>query len=98
VQVAGRAQTLTLRVTPRSAKPGVGPWRDGVLQVRVSPPPVEGDATGAALAAVAEALHVPRSTVRLVHGKRSRLKRVAIDRLTMRQLSQRLEDLGSEPD
>lgn len=68
--------TLTLRVTPRSAVPGVGPWRDGMLHVRVARPPTGGEATAAALTAIAEALHVPRSAVRLVRGERSRLNRL----------------------
>ena len=83
--------TLAIRVTPRSATPGVGPWRDGMLHVRVARPPTGGEATAAALAAVADALGVPRTAVRLVHGERGRLKRVAVTGLTAAALAGRLK-------
>jgi uncharacterized protein YggU (UPF0235/DUF167 family) len=87
---------LTVRVTARSSHPGVGPWRDGVLEVRVVRPATRGEATSAALAAVARALDVPRSTVRLVMGTRSRLKRVSVGSLTPAELSRRLDSLASD--
>jgi len=90
--------TLVLRVTPRSSTPGVGPWRDGVLHVRVRRPPVDGQATAAALAAVAEVLGVTRSAVSLAAGPRSRLKRVTVEGLTEVEVSRRLEDLPPGPD
>jgi len=90
--------TLTLRVTPRSPVPRVGPWRDGILQVRVARPPAGGEATAAALVAVAAALDVPRSAVRLVQGARSRHKRVVVVGLTADQLAARLARLGDAVD
>jgi uncharacterized protein YggU (UPF0235/DUF167 family) len=84
---------ITVRVTARSRRPGVGPWRDGVLEVRVARPPAKGEATSAALAAVAEALGVPRSTVRLALGARSRVKRVSVERISAAELARRLDRL-----
>ena len=92
------APNLVLRVTPRSAVPGVGPWRHGVLQVRVTRPPTRGQATGAALAALAATLDVPPSAVRLVQGARSRHKRVAVDGLTSAELARRLSHLADAPE
>jgi len=90
--------TLVLRVTPRSSTPGVGPWRDGVLHVRVRRPPLDGQATAAALAAVADALGVSRSAVSLAAGPRSRLKRVTVGGLTDVELARRLGGLSPGPD
>lgn len=87
------AASVALRVTPRSAVAGVGPWRNGVLHVRVSRPPTDGQATAAALAAVAAALDVPPSAVRLIQGARGRHKRVAVAGLTRSELAHRLEHL-----
>jgi len=60
----GRAHTgemrLTVWVRPGSARPGVGGEHDGALVVRVSPRAVDGQATAAALAAIAEAFGVRR--------------------------------------
>lgn len=70
---------LTIRVVPGSRDPGVGGRRDGALVVRVRERAVEGRATDAALAALAEALRVRRGAVSLVRGATSRTKIVDVD-------------------
>jgi uncharacterized protein len=65
---------ITVRVRPGSARPGVGGEHDGALVVRVSARAVDGQATTAALAAVAEAFGVRPHTVTLVAGATSRTK------------------------
>src|SRR5580693_4595834 len=70
---------IAIRVRPGSARPGVGGEHDGALIVRVSAQAVDGKATEAALAAVAESFGVRRSAVRLVSGASSRTKIVDID-------------------
>jgi len=66
--------------------------------VRVTPSPTDGEATAVALVALAAALDVPRSAVRLLKGDRSRLKRVVVAGLTAEQLAVRLERLGDTAD
>jgi uncharacterized protein len=70
---------ITIRVSPGSARPGVGGEHDGALIVRVSARAVDGKATEAALTAVADSFGVRRSAVRLVSGASSRTKIVDID-------------------
>jgi uncharacterized protein len=70
---------ISIRVRPGSARPGVGGEHAGALVVRVSAPAVDGKATEAALAAVADAFGVRRSAVRLVSGASSRTKIVDVD-------------------
>ena len=78
----GRAHTgemrLTVWVRPGSARPGVGGEHDGALVVRVSPRAVDGQATAAALAAIAEAFGVRRDAGTLVAGPVSRKKIVDV--------------------
>ena len=74
---------LAVRVTPRSAKPGIGGWREGAdgrdeLEVRVAEAPADGLANEAVMKLVARALGVSRAEVRLVAGAASRHKRIAI--------------------
>jgi uncharacterized protein len=69
---------ITIRVRPGSARPGVGGEQAGALVVRVSAPAVDGRATRAALAAVADAFGVRRDAVTLVTGKTSRTKVVEV--------------------
>jgi uncharacterized protein YggU (UPF0235/DUF167 family) len=70
---------LTIRVTPGSRQPGVGGSHEGAHVVRVRERAAEGRATEAALAALADALGVPRRSVRLIHGATSRAKLVEVE-------------------
>ena len=84
---------ITVRVRPGSARPGVGGEHDGALVVRVSARAVDGQATAAALAAVASAFGVRGQAVTLVTGKASRTKTLdvagadpaVLDRLLVQQ-------------
>jgi uncharacterized protein YggU (UPF0235/DUF167 family) len=69
---------ITIRVRPGSARPGVGGEHDGALVVRVSERAADGQATAAALAAVATAFGVRRHAVTLVTGASSRTKVVNV--------------------
>jgi uncharacterized protein YggU (UPF0235/DUF167 family) len=69
---------LTIRVRPGAARPGVGGDHGGALVVRVRQRAVEGQATEAALAALAVALGVRRQDVTLVTGATSRTKLVEV--------------------
>jgi uncharacterized protein YggU (UPF0235/DUF167 family) len=69
---------ITVRVRPGSARPGVGGEHKGALVVRVSQRATGGQATAAALAAVAGAFGVRRHAVTLVAGAASRTKIVEI--------------------
>jgi uncharacterized protein YggU (UPF0235/DUF167 family) len=70
---------ITLWVRPGSSRPRVGGERDGALVVQVSARPVDGQATEAALAAVAAAFGVRRRAVTLISGTASRTKVIEVD-------------------
>lgn len=70
---------VVIRVSPASSRTSVGGRRGDALVVRVTQAAVDGRATEAALAAVAEALGVRRGDVRLVRGATSRDKVVAVE-------------------
>jgi uncharacterized protein (TIGR00251 family) len=74
---------LAIRVTPRSAKPGIGGWRAGAdgreeLEVRVAEAPTDGAANDAVVKLLAKALGISRSEVSIISGHASRHKRVSI--------------------
>jgi uncharacterized protein (TIGR00251 family) len=77
------SEVLPVRVTPRSAKPGIGGWREGVdgreeLEIRVAEAPADGAANEAVIRLLAKALGVSRSELSIISGAASRHKRVAI--------------------
>jgi len=84
---------LAVVVTPRAAKERVGPYRDGELRVRVTRPPVEGEANDAVRRLVASAIGVPPSALTLDAGARSRRKRYTIAGLSEAELAARLDRL-----
>jgi uncharacterized protein len=65
---------IVIQVRPGVRRPSVGGDHDGALIVRVAARAVGGQATEAALAAVAEAFGVRRRAVTLVAGQASRTK------------------------
>ena len=71
-----RTVRITVRVRPGSAHPGVGGRHDGALVVRVRER--AGQATAAALVAVAAAFGVHRHAVTLITGESSRTKVVDV--------------------
>jgi uncharacterized protein YggU (UPF0235/DUF167 family) len=85
---------ITVRVRPGSARPGVGGGHDGALVVRVSARAVDGQATAAALVAVAEAFGVPRRSVTLVSGAASRTKVIDVPGADPDLLDRLLAQLG----
>jgi uncharacterized protein YggU (UPF0235/DUF167 family) len=70
---------VTIRVRPGAGRTAVRGEHDGALVVRVAARAVDGRATEAALAAVAEAFGVRRRAVTLVTGATSRTKVVDVD-------------------
>jgi uncharacterized protein YggU (UPF0235/DUF167 family) len=83
--------SITVRVTPRSGRTSVENGSEGVV-VRVRAAPEGGRATDEAARAVAEALGVPRTRVRLRSGTRSRTKVFEVEGLSSLDIQQRLRN------
>lgn len=76
-------QLLAIRVTPRSARPGIGRWRQAAggheeLEIRVAEAPADGAANEAVIKLLARALGVRKADLAIVAGQTSRHKRVAL--------------------
>ena len=83
-----------VRLTPRGGRDAVdGVDAEGRLAVRVSAPPVDGAANDALVRLLADALDVPRITVVIESGATSRVKRLRVDDLTPRALTDRWSGL-----
>ena len=74
---------ISVRVTPRSSRPGVRGWRVGPdgredLEVHVAAAPSDGAANDAVIALLAKALGVSRSELSIIAGATARHKRIGI--------------------
>ncbi len=69
---------LKVHVTPRGSRDQVSGWRDDVLCIKITAPPVEGAANAAVIKFVAKALGVKKGQVELVSGEKSREKTLKI--------------------
>jgi uncharacterized protein (TIGR00251 family) len=88
---------LTVRVIPRSSKPGIAGIRDGALLVRLQSPPVEGAANDELIRVMAETFGAGRRDVEIVVGERSKLKRVALNTVERHDVDATLRALGLNP-
>jgi uncharacterized protein (TIGR00251 family) len=84
---------LAVRVVPRASREEVVGFDDeGRLKVRLTAPPVEGEANRALLRFVARKLGVPRTRVTLVKGASSRTKWIEVDGLEEEELRRRFAE------
>jgi uncharacterized protein (TIGR00251 family) len=88
--MAGYAQ-IEVRVRPRGGSTELLGMRDGVLQARVSDPPVDGKANRALCKLIAKRLGIAPSRVSVVRGERSRDKVVRVEGLEPTVLEKALE-------
>jgi uncharacterized protein (TIGR00251 family) len=77
------ALVLSVRLTPRGGRDAIEGWAkaaDGSrhLKARVSAPPEDGKANDSLIRLLAKFFSVPKSSLRIVSGATSRLKRVEI--------------------
>jgi uncharacterized protein len=83
--------TIPVRVQPRASRDALGGVREGALVVRLSAPPVEGEANASLVRFLARALGVPPAAVSLVRGARGRQKLVRVSGLDAATVRERLQ-------
>ena len=84
--------TLDVRVQPRARRDSVEVDALGRIRIRLVAAPVDGKANEALVRLVAERLGVPRSSVDIVRGHRSRDKVLRIEGLSSQAALARLPD------
>jgi hypothetical protein len=88
---------LAVRLTPRGGADRIDGWGEDaqgrpLLKVRVSAPPVEGEANAALEKLLAKALGLPRSAVSVAAGQTARVKQVQVLGLDPEEIRRRLPD------
>jgi len=74
---------IGIRVTPRSAKPGIGDWKIDpggrpYLELRVAAAPADGAANDEVIKLLSKALGLAKSSLAIVSGHSARLKRIEL--------------------
>ena len=69
---------IEVKVDPRSSKKGVSGIMDNILKVKLTAPPVEGEANEQLIEVISELTGVRKSDIRIVRGLSSRRKVVEI--------------------
>ncbi len=77
-RTAAGTVTFPVRVSPRARKSSIAGVVAGALHVRVAAPPAEDRANEALRELLAERLNIPRTAVKIVRGRRGRLKQVEV--------------------
>jgi uncharacterized protein (TIGR00251 family) len=90
VKFSASGVEIDVRVIPRASKTRLAGERDGRLLVRLAAPPVDGAANSLLIEFLTQILGVPRRSVRLLAGARSREKRIAVDGMTVDEARVRL--------
>jgi len=65
---------INVKITPRAKQNKILGWRDGVLRVHITAPPVEGKANKALVAFLAKEFNAPKSSINIIKGEASRNK------------------------
>jgi uncharacterized protein (TIGR00251 family) len=84
---------LSVRVVPNASRTAFSGFRENELLLRLNAPPIEGRANKAAIAYIAHWFGVPRSSVSLVSGEKSRHKKFQIVGLNRDDFERKLADL-----
>lgn len=73
---------LEIKVQPRSSRNQILGEQDGVLRVKLTAPPVDGEANQALLEFLARQLNIPRKNLRIIRGESSRQKLLEVTGLS----------------
>ena len=92
--VAQPQATLSVRVQPRASRNEVAGLVGETLKIRLTAPPVDGEANEACLAFLAKLLDLSPSCLAIIQGERSRTKVIRIAGLTQEEVATRLAKNG----
>ena len=91
IEARGEAVLIRLRVQPRASRNSIHVSDMGEIRVALTAPPVDGAANKALCKLIADRLNVPKRTVRIESGAKSRTKTLAVQGVSL----QKVEDLFS---
>ena len=94
--MAENKATVEIHVQPGAKRNEVVGLRDDVLWVRITAPPLKGQANSALLALVAELLAISKNSIAITRGYASRNKIITIQGLSPENLTEKLAQALSQ--
>lgn len=82
---------MEVKVQPRSSRNQVAGVQNGALKIKLTAPPVDGEANAALIDFLAAYLHLPRKDITLVKGETSRHKLLEIRGLDAVELKAKID-------
>lgn len=79
--------TFSVHVQPRASKNEVCGIQGDALKLRLTSPPVEGEANRLCIEFLAKLLRIPKSSVTIIAGEKSRHKTLRITGVTAREIA-----------
>lgn len=81
-----------IKVQPRASRNEITGWQGDALKIRLTAPPVDGEANKVCLKFLADFFEVSRQQINIISGLKSRNKTIEIAGLTLDEFRQRLEN------
>ena len=80
---------LDVKVIPRAGRTALAGTRDGSVLIRLAAAPADGAANAELIAFLSDLLDIPKRSIAIVSGEKSRQKRVRIDGVTAEAVRQK---------
>ena len=81
---------LAVRVTPGAKRNAVTAFKEGVWNIKIAAPPVEGRANEELVAFLSKKLDIRRSSLNVIKGQSSRNKLVSVSGMSQKEIARRL--------
>ncbi len=91
IREAEQGSIIEIYVQPRASRNEIAGMHEGRLKVRLTAPPVEGEANKECIRFLAKLLDIPRSSVSILQGLKSRSKTLLIRGVSPENVLQKLE-------
>lgn len=82
--------TLSVKVIPNSSRDEIMGLHDTALKIKVSAPPENGKANQAVILALAKALHINKTSIKIISGQTQPHKQIQINGITSQDIEQLL--------
>lgn len=93
IKETGKGISFAVRVIPRASRREVAGVRGDTLKIKLTAPPVEGKANEACVDLIADFLRVPKSSVTIIAGSKTKNKRLFVAGIGRELLESRLRQL-----